>query len=67
MQAAQNDSIPPHLLSNIPVNTLKSDRHPLYENLVGRSVGLKSFDLLGPDSMSRMDVSSFGCVNSLAL
>jgi hypothetical protein len=30
LQAAQNGSIPPDLLSNIPVNTLKSDRPPLY-------------------------------------
>jgi hypothetical protein len=34
---------------------------------VGKSVGLKRFNLSGPCSSSRMDVSSFGCVNSLAL
>jgi hypothetical protein len=54
-------------MSNTPVNTLKSDRPPLYENLVGKSVGLKRFNLPGPCSSSRMDVSSLGCVNSLAL
>jgi hypothetical protein len=43
------------------------DPRSIYENLVGKPVGLKRFNLLGTGSTSRMDVSSFGSVNSLAL
>jgi hypothetical protein len=70
MQAARNDRIQHDLISNIPVNTLKSNRTPppsIYENLVGKSVGLKRFNVPGSCLSNMMDVSPVGCVNSVAL
>jgi hypothetical protein len=49
------------------ISSNQTDPHSIYENLDGKSVGLKRFNPPGPCPSSRMDVSSFGCVTSLAL